>query len=76
MCYRSDRMLTISENSHHISDAVLDVVARITHIIEEPPLDEGLFFLGQPFYLLGEIGNGKVQETRCDSSDKTLCVTD
>ena len=51
----SSGTLTIFENAQHISDPVLDVVAGLAHIIEKPLLDKGLFFLGQPFYLLGEI---------------------
>ena len=75
MCYRSSEILTVFENAQHISDAVLDMVTGIANVVEEPPLDEGLLFLGQPLYLLGEIRNGEVQENRCDSGDETLCVT-
>jgi len=50
------------------------MVAGVAHIIEEPPLDKAFLFLSQPFYLLGKIGNGKVQESRCNSSDEALCV--
>ena len=71
----SSGTLTIFENAQHVSDAVLDVVAGLAHIIEEPPLDKGLFFLGQPFYLLGEIRNDEIEGSRCNSSEETLCVT-
>jgi len=60
MGYHSSGILTIFENTQHISDAVLDVVAGIAHVIEKPPLDEGLLFLSQPCYFLGEIRNDKV----------------
>jgi len=37
-------------------------VARIAHVIEKPPLDKRLFFLGQPFHLLGKIRNDEIEE--------------
>ena len=51
---------------------MLDVVAGIAHVIEKPPFDKGLLFLGQPFYLLGEIRNDEIEEGRRDSSNEAL----
>jgi len=76
MGHHSSGIPTIFENTQHISDAVLGVVAGIAHISEKPLLDEGFLFLSQPFYLLREIRNGEVQENRRGSGDETLCASD
>ena len=73
--YDSSRTLTIFENTKHIPDTILDMVAGIAHIIEKPLLDKGFLFRSQPFYLLRKTRNNKIEENRCDSSDETLCTS-
>ena len=76
MDHGSSEALTIFENAQYISDAVFDMVAGIAHIIEKPSLYKPFLFLSQPFYILGEIRNDEIEESRCPGSDETLCAGD